>query len=102
MQANLRLPGAIARLRAAVGATRVVTIMPGRLDQEATGVAVACLGDAPAMLLLSRGVLAGRDPQVAGQLAWVREAIEVADLRDQAKRGTRGDPAEGAQRRDPL
>jgi hypothetical protein len=60
------------------------------------------LGGVSALLLLSGGVLAGGDPQVARELARVGEAIGVADLSDQSQGGARGDAAEGAQRPDPL
>ena len=63
VQTGLGLPGAIGRLWSAVGATRMVAIVPGCLDQQPAGVAVAGLGDVPAVLLVSGGVLAGSVPR---------------------------------------
>src|SRR3954447_6787274 len=45
VQADLGLPGAIARRRAGARAPRSVAVVPGRFDEQPAGVAVAGLGD---------------------------------------------------------
>ncbi len=54
-------------------------MVPGGLDQQASGVAVAGLGDRPLAAALPGGVLAGHKPQVGADRASV-EALPVADL----------------------
>src|SRR5207253_3214383 len=76
-----------------------VAVVPGRLDEHSPRVAVAGLGDVPPVLLFSGGVLAGGQAEVAHQLAWVREAAEVADLGEQTQRGVSRDAAERPQPR---
>ncbi len=91
VEAHLGLPGAradssgdVGRERpCAGGEPRGVLVVPGGLDEQPPSVAVAGLGDVPAVLPFARGVLGRRQPEVAHQLARVREAPEVADLGDQ-------------------
>jgi len=87
VQAHLGLPGAVVGLGAFGGDAWAVAVVPGGLDEESAGVVVAGLGDVAAVALVAAGVLAGDDPQPGAQLARVAEAVEVADLGDQAKRG---------------
>ena len=70
MQPNLGLPGARVTLRSArLRPAGRVLVGPGGLDQQPAGVAVAGLGDVPAVLLITGGVLAWGDAQAAHQLA---------------------------------
>lgn len=70
-----------------------MTVVPGDLDEQSPGVAVAGLGDVAAMLLIAGGVLAWCDAQPRRQLAWVAEAGEISDLGDQPERCQRRDTA---------
>src|SRR6266508_1286783 len=105
VEADLRLPGARERLGRdeplvrpdAGGEARRVLVVPGRLDEQAAGVAVAGLGERAAGAPLAGGVLADGEPEEAHQLARRGEAAEVADLGEQAERGQGGDAAEAAQ-----
>ena len=54
-------------------------LVPGGLDEEAPGVAVAGLGDRPLAAALAGGALAGHEAQVGADRAPV-EALPVADL----------------------
>jgi hypothetical protein len=83
MQAYLCLPGPLIRLWARCGASGCVTVVPGDLDQEPSGVAVAGLGDVAA---IAGGVLARGDTQPRRELPRVAEAGEVPDLGDQPER----------------
>src|SRR5205823_5967507 len=74
--------------------------MPGRLDQQATDVAVADLGDRALPASLAGGVLGRYEPDERHQLLCAAEAAEVPDLRDERERGQRVDPAQAAQPRD--
>jgi len=96
-ETDLRVPGPVAGLGTSGGASGCVAVVPGSFGQQAAGVAVAALGDMPAMLLIAGGVLAGSDPQPGRELTRVREAREVADLGDQPQRGQRRDPAKRTQ-----
>ena len=93
-ESDLRLPGSVRGVKSAGGASRGVAVVPGSFGEQPSGVAVAALGDVPAMLLIAAGVLAGGDPQPRRKLSGVREAGEVADLGDQTERGQRRDPTE--------
>ena len=93
VQADLGVPGAVRRFRAGLGAARSVAVVPGGLDEQAAGVAVAGLGDVAAVLLIAGRILARRDPQPTGQLARMREAAKVADLCDEPQRGAGRDAA---------
>ena len=86
-----------AGLGAVGGAPWWVAVVPGGFGQQPAGVAVAGLGDVPAVLLIAGGVLARGDPEPGRELPRVREAAEVADLGDQPQRGQRRDPAERAE-----
>src|SRR5215216_7555560 len=105
VEADLRLPGTrrdgggdVGRERpGAGGEPGRVLVVPGGLDEQPAGVAVAAPGDVAAVLLVARGVLAGGEAEVAHQLARVREAAEVADLGEQPERRERADAAEAAQ-----
>src|SRR6185436_1169364 len=72
-------------------------VVPGRFDQQPACVAVARLGDAAPARALAAGVLRGHETQVAHELARVFEAVEVADLRNQADRGDSGYAAQRLQ-----
>lgn len=61
-EADLRLPDAIGGVGSGGGAPAGVSVVPGRFGQQPAGVAVAGLGDVPAVLLIAAGVLAGADP----------------------------------------
>lgn len=52
-------------------------IVPGGLDHQPPGVAVAGLGDVAAVPLVAGGVLARHEPQIAHQLARVGEALSA-------------------------
>ena len=97
MQAHLCLPGAGGGLGSFDRSSGCVAVVPGGLDQQPAGVAVAGFGDVAAMLLLAAGVLAGRDAQPRRELARVAEAREVADLSDQRERGQRLDATKRSQ-----
>ena len=71
-----------------LGAPGRVLVVPGGLDQQSAGVAVAALGDAAAVLLFARGVLARGQPEVARKLARVAEAAKVADLEHSQRTGS--------------
>ena len=73
-----------------------MAVVPGRLDEQPSGVAVAGFRDVAAVVLVPGGVLARGQAEVAHQLARVAEAAEVTDLGEQAQRGAGGDAAEGA------
>ena len=62
MQPDLCVPGAVGRRRAGGRAARRVTVVPCGLDEQPAGVAVALLGDVPAVLLVAGAVLAGLIP----------------------------------------
>ena len=70
-----------------------MAVVPGGLNQQPAGVAVACLGDRALGSCLSRGML-GRDQPEVGANALAREAVPVADFHGQAEAGQRGDPAQ--------
>ncbi len=53
MQTDLGLPCALIGLGARCGSAGCVAAVPGRLDEQAAGVAVAGLGDVAAVLLLA-------------------------------------------------
>src|SRR5262245_3859188 len=55
-------------------------IGPGALDENATGVSVAGLGDAAETATLAGGVHAGDESEEAGELTGVVEARDVAEL----------------------
>ena len=62
MQPHLGLPGALVGAPGrSAGRRRGVAVVPGRLDQQPAGVAVAGQGDVAAVLLGAAGVLAGGD-----------------------------------------
>src|SRR5690349_15292295 len=65
-------------------------------------VRVAGLGDLPAVLLDTGGVLGLAQPEVAHQLARRGEPAKVADLGQQPERGASRDPAKRAQPADRL
>jgi hypothetical protein len=92
-ETDLRVPRAVAGRRACGGAPGGAAVVLGRFGEQPAGVALAPLGDVPAVLLIAAGVLAGGDPEPGRELAGVREASEVADLGDQPERGRRRDPA---------
>jgi hypothetical protein len=77
-----------------------MAVVPGGLDQQPAGVAVAGLGDGAAAILLTRGVLAGDETQEGHQASGRVEAEEVVELGDQAHGGGGVDAAEAAQRGD--
>ncbi|HNI45421.1 MAG TPA: hypothetical protein PK230_12045, partial [Chitinophagales bacterium] len=54
-----------------------VTVLPTRLDQRATDVAVARLRDAPSSRLVRARVLRGHHAQVRRQLPWIVEALDA-------------------------
>src|SRR5581483_10883483 len=56
-------------------------VMPGGFHERAAGMRIARLGDRAAPLGLSRGVLAGHEPQIRHELAGSLEPLEVDDLR---------------------
>ena len=97
VQADLGLPGAIGRAAGpVVGRRGAVAVVPGGLDQQPAGVAVAGLGDVAAVLLVAGGVLAGGDPQPAtraragGRSARSRRSRRSARARSASRcRGTR-------------
>src|SRR5581483_10717056 len=76
--------------------------MLGRLDQEPPGVLGAGLRDRSPAALLVRGPLGGDEAEEGGQLARVREALEVADLGAEADRRQDVDAAKAAQAGDRL
>ncbi|MBW3652705.1 MAG: 2-C-methyl-D-erythritol 2,4-cyclodiphosphate synthase [Actinobacteria bacterium] len=71
-----------------------------RLDQQASGVAAAGLGDRALAAPFARGLLGRDEAEVAGQLLGVLEGGDVADLGDQPDRGQRVDATQAAQPRD--
>jgi hypothetical protein len=68
---------------------RGAALVPGGLDQQAPGVAVAGLGDRPLRAALAGGALAGYQPEVGADRAPV-EALPVADLTGEAEGGEGG------------
>ena len=62
MQPDLGVPGALVGLRPGVGAPGAVAVVPGGLDQQPAGVAVAGLGDVPAVLLVPEEYSVGMMP----------------------------------------
>ena len=93
VQADLGVPGARRTGSRAAGSGRrgAVAVVPGGLDQQPAGVAVAGLGDVAAVLLIAGGVLARRDPQPGRQFARVREAAR-------SRRSLRSAPAPSGSR----
>jgi hypothetical protein len=102
VQADLGLPRPIGWLRSLLGAAGSVAVVPGGLDEQPAGVAVPGLGDVAAVLLVTGGVFARRDPEPGGEPSRVAKAAEVADLRDQSQRGPGRDAAERGERRDAI
>ncbi len=70
-QSGLRVPGAsgdlgrdlAGELGGAGGLARAMLVVPGRLDQQPAGVGVPGLGDVPAVLLGTGGILDGVRPR---------------------------------------
>lgn len=61
-------------------------VVPGRLDQQAAGVAGARLGDRALPTALTARVLRGRQAEVAHQPRRAGEALEVTDLGAETER----------------
>src|SRR5207247_8305718 len=72
-------------------------VVPGGFDEQPPRVAGAGLGDRPEAAAFAGGVLRRDQPDVAHQLPWAGEALEVADLCAQPGGGQRVDPAQAAQ-----
>jgi hypothetical protein len=53
IEPDVRLPGALVRLGAGRWPSGCVSVVPGRFDQQPAGVAVAGVGDGPAVLLIA-------------------------------------------------
>ncbi len=83
IEPDLGLPGSRGWFGPASRAPGGVAVVPGRFDQQPAGVPVSGLGDMPAVLLVTGGVLTWGDPQPGRKLARVGEAREVTDLSDQ-------------------
>src|SRR6516162_9090498 len=106
-QAQLRPPGDIADdFRLSVLAdvhepaqTRLEAIVPRGLDQDATCVAIASLGDITLSLPLARRVLRRYQAEESHQFSWMGEASEVADFGDQRYRGDEVDSTQARERR---
>jgi hypothetical protein len=64
----------------------LAAVVVGRFDQETAGVGGPGLGDGTLAAPAVAGVLAGHDPQIAGQLAGMAEAAERTDLGAQPRR----------------
>jgi len=62
---------------------RFHSVSPGAFNQRAPGVGVAGLGNAAASDGVTTRSLARNQAKIGHELAWVREACEVADFRDQ-------------------
>src|SRR5207249_1594089 len=73
---------------------------PGSFDEGASGVTVSGFGDGAEAALVSRGVLAGREAEVGGELAGGVEAGEVADLGEGSDRDGILDAAKRLEGRD--
>src|SRR3990172_8145164 len=83
LQPELKMPADLRR----------IPIGPRAFDQGTPGVGVPGLGDAPLPPPLPRGVLRGREAQVAHELARVVEAGQVPQLGDQDDGARELDPA---------
>ena len=59
---------------------RIMAVVPRRLDQEASDMTVAGLGDRTAVLPVAGGVLGGDQPEVGHERARGAEAAHIADL----------------------
>ena len=80
----------LAALQLPAGPIRLA-VMPGRLDQQPSGMAVAGLGDRPLDALETAGALGGDQPEI-GADGGAGEALPVADLDRQPERGQDPDP----------
>lgn len=76
----------------------LMTVVPGRLDKQASGMTVAGLGDRPASLAVGGRELGGDEAEESHQAASRVEAHEVVQLRDQTHGGEGVDATEAAQR----
>src|SRR6185312_2334172 len=97
-EAKLRSPGEVADgfgltfLAYLDGAadSGIEAVGPGRLDEDASGVLIACFGDGAALAAGIAGrELRGDQPQVLHQCLWVSKAAQIAKLCDEA--GGRGE-----------
>ena len=105
MQAGLSFPGEIgdgfgeaflteAQLAADAGGDAVV---PSGFDQCPTSDRVAHFGDAALNSVLAGGVFAGDQAKIAHELAWVGEAVEIAEFGDEGGGVEEGHAAQGHQ-----
>jgi len=72
------------------------SVMPRWFDQQATGLAIAGLGDPTLGTGRPRGILGGHQPEVSADRAPV-EALPVSDFDSQPERGQRGDSGQTPQ-----
>src|SRR6202521_2591863 len=90
VQAQLRAPGDRADLGRLSFLTHLqggadagwVAVVPGRLDEDAANVTVACLGDRTEPALGAGSVFGGDQSQVSHQLARMGEAPQITELGD--------------------
>ena len=76
---------------------RGAQVVPGGLDEDASGVPGAGLGDRAVGIGFAGLLARGDEPQPGAQLHGARKALKVADLQDDDQRGERVDAAERAQ-----
>jgi len=79
---------------------RIVTIVPGGLDQKSADMDVAGFGDRSPMLSVTGGMLRGDKPEVGHELARRGEARDVIDLTDNGEGSEDLDAAQTAERFD--
>jgi hypothetical protein len=80
----------------------MVPVVPGGLDEEASDVAVAGLGDGSLSSCLTRAVLTGDEADKGHESASCGEAFEVVEFHGEADGGDRLEAAEAAESRDGL
>jgi hypothetical protein len=84
------------------GDPRLVTIMPGRLDEETADVAISGLGDRSATLSLPSGAFQRNQSEISHEPTRGLKTPEVMELGDDPNGGERVDPTETSKPRDGL
>ena len=80
--------------------TGAVPVVPGSLDEEASGVRVTGFGNGPSTLDVTGGSFAGHQAEVGGEPSGRVKATDIADLTKDRHGGEGFDTTETAQRFD--